>query len=297
LARAQEIRDLEMQMASAREREQILAKRPEGCWCFGAGGAGPVIALPDGGLLFSRYCDACDAGRDARRDGVALQAALRRETVAGEEYEARRRREQRAATLLARARIPHEARDWTFETLPPRPHLQAALDAALGMAPRTYRGLYVFGGPGLMKTGLAISVMRRWIDAGVPSLFVHERDLLSEAKRDFRIDHEPEDTLVARAMRIPLLVYDDLGTGRATSFACDLIAGLLCHRFENRERCATIITSNLNAIAAINRLTGDDGDDVAFDRLSDRIPVMCQIEEADGEIGSTERLHLGFELP
>jgi hypothetical protein len=70
--REQEIAEIEDKIVDARKIDELRRARPEGCWCFGTGGAAPVTVLSEG-VLFAllrrlpRGRGGATAGRGALR--------------------------------------------------------------------------------------------------------------------------------------------------------------------------------------------------------------------------------------
>ncbi len=111
--------------------------------------------------------------------------------------------------------------------------------------------LFLHGCPGSGKTWLAVAVIRFCLAAGTRRLseikFISERGFLDSIKAAFGNESAP-----IPARRLPpdeptcirLLLLDDLGANRMTTFALTEVAGLIAARYD--DDLPTIITSNLS---------------------------------------------------
>jgi IstB-like ATP binding protein len=123
------------------------------------------------------------------------------------------------------------------------------------------RNLYIYGGVGSGKTGLAWSLLRArvldarydWEDgeAQYPA-FANVVELLDEAKAAMRDGGAPIRNLYESS----LLVLDDLGAERPTDWTRDAIHALVQHR--HTRDLPTVVTSNYAPSALARRLGHDD---------------------------------------
>jgi DNA replication protein DnaC len=161
--------------------------------------------------------------------------------------------------------------------------LLRAVDCArrfAGSYPAVTRGLMLIGPPGIGKTHIAVSVLRRVImQTGAKGLYYDTRALL----RDIRSTYNPvlnaaEMDVLRPVMEAELLVLDDLGAERLTDWVEETMSLIVNTRYN--ERRPTIFTSNYEDIP-------EEGDlnsllvRVGF-RLHSRLREMCEFLEYDG---------------
>jgi hypothetical protein len=219
-----------------------------------------------------------------------------------DEHERRERARQWKAITGDWRSSRHRMRDWTFETFPADDAAgRAALDAVgpwlwsvlhCHLVGRTLReideedphpdiagenhpiweeyfsenwnrNLYVYGGVGSGKTGLAWSLLRGRVqvahydyeesEAQYPA-FANVVELLDEAKAAMR--DGDGGSPIRKLYESKLLVLDDLGAERPTDWTRDAIHALVQHRY-SRE-LPTIVTSNYAPSALARRLGHDD---------------------------------------
>jgi DNA replication protein DnaC len=182
---------------------------------------------------------------------------------AREDYEREVRRE------LAAALIPKRMSGWTLAS---HPQLQDAVPVAEEWLRRHAAGerhnLLLFGPVGTGKTGLAVGVLRAFIEGTGPDfapateesvepgegLFLNFRDFLAELRRSYSTGAPL--AVSERARRAPLLVLDDLGAERPTAHARDELAVLVEHR--HGHELPTVVTSNYEPGELARRLGHDE---------------------------------------
>lgn len=118
------------------------------------------------------------------------------------------------------------------------------------------------------KTHLAVGICRRWLERGRIARFAYVPDLLNELRTGY--DVRGEDSYNAKLQlfcEVPLLVLDDLGTGRYTDWAREQLLVIADTRLRNGKYL--VITSNNE----IDCLLGDDTESAVLDcqRLNSRI--------------------------
>lgn len=136
------------------------------------------------------------------------------------------------------------------------------------------RGLYIHGNVGTGKTLLASLVAKKILMRGESVCFVNTIDLLDDIKDSFsKMIGDDTATSMVRKMRflaeVKLLVLDDFGAERGTSFAEERLTRLINERYSTNR--ALVITSNLAP-----------ADLPYHERIFDRLKQMCTIIEIFG---------------
>ncbi len=156
--------------------------------------------------------------------------------------------------------------------------------------PLVHHGLLFLGKPGTGKTHLAVGIARELVRTKAARVFFCEqRQLVKEIQATFDAGAARNETDVLRpVLDCEVLILDDLGAGRITAWARDVIHDIIVQRYEDGDDRPMIVTSNYP--------TGDDEkvddrpretDGLSLkDRLGDallsRLYEMCQIVKIEG---------------
>lgn len=245
-------------LADALERDEIAAERPDDP-CLGAGAWGDEVALTivvgtdaEGRDLL--YAEGIEGPMTYRHvcicaDGEAWRAYDRERQAAMRQRWAKKRLER----LLGAARIPQRMLPLDLSTYPHRhiarrawrwyaTHFREQQARADG---RSLQPFLLLHGPNLRgKTGVAIGVLKLALARGVPAVIRTTADLLDELRATYDPGNDACFTeLLAALKSAPLLILDDLGAERLTTYAQDVFYSLL--DFRRNELLPTMLTTNL----------------------------------------------------
>ncbi len=191
----------------------------------------------------------------------------------------------RASKLLIDAKVPPRYAGCNLDNFVTydNERLVAAVGRARKFAdafPAVTRGLCLIGPPGIGKTHIAVSILRRAIvDHGTRGLFYDVRDLLRVIRSTYNpIVRTAEMDVMRPVMEAELLVLDDLGAEKPTEWVEETVNLIVNTRYN--ERRPTIFTSNYEDVPDETDLDSLKVR-VGF-RLHSRLHEMCEFLEYDG---------------
>jgi DNA replication protein DnaC len=200
----------------------------------------------------------------------------------------------RVDRLLETARIPERYARCELDNYVLRPpHTTTSLEVAKLTAEKFVEeyphsppvGLLFVGRPGVGKTHLAVGIIKQLMrEKAVSCLFRTFPELLKEIQNSYnRLSNISEFSLLSPVLNVDLLVLDELGGQKPSSWVLDTVGFVLNHRYNDDK--ATILTTNfpdhLKHQDARKGLADSLVDRIG-DRMRSRLYEMCKTVEMDG---------------
>ena len=203
----------------------------------------------------------------------------------------------RMGRILEEARIPLRYADCelsNFEIVPgltTRSVEQAKLASErfveeYGVSAPPLIGLLFVGKPGVGKTHLAVGIIKRLMrEKAVACLFRTFPELLKEIQLSYnKISNISEFSLMSPVLDTEVLVLDELGGQKPSSWVLDTVGFVLNHRYNDNK--TTILTTNFPDHAEHGNAKKGVGDalvDRVGDRMRSRLYEMCKTIDMKGD--------------
>ena len=196
--------------------------------------------------------------------------------------EAARRQRQLDATFAA-AGIPEHFRGMTIDSLyqvaandpGKREGIAAARELIETGLTDGKKGLYLYGGFGMGKTGVLTPILRHYLDNGLTGLWIEFYDFTDEVQSRYRSNaEETAQKAVTQAQEVDILLLDDVGNtrgGQETDDKSKILYQVINAR-HNHAR-PMLITSNL---------TPDEFRNQFGSRTWERIGESCRVVKMAG---------------
>ncbi|MBL0387023.1 ATP-binding protein [Tumebacillus sp. ITR2] len=104
-----------------------------------------------------------------------------------------------------------------------------------------FKGLYIFGPPGVGKTHLMLAICNRLDERKIPNIFVHADNIFDKLRMSVGAGKDME-TVIEKYCTVPVLAIDEFAQERANEFTLDKMFRIINYRFSNH--LPTLFTSN-----------------------------------------------------
>lgn len=281
-----QIRQAELDVEDGRRRDALMAERPNGCFCLGAGGKGKPFWIGDA-YTWAVPCS-CPEGIEIIATYRAAYEEQEARFVAEEEADARDNAVIERRKQIERSGIMADVLAMSWDTYPKPKQGRSAIvllrrfEAGPNCTPR---GVYISGPVGTGKTTLSQLALKLFILAGGGvALAIQTAQWLDHLResfdRDRRTDEDSHRVLMHQAQRARLLLVDDIGVENITEWGVERLFVLVNYRYEHR--LPTIYTSNYDLPQLVGRLARGGADEVRGQRIADRIYDTCDQLEIQG---------------
>jgi len=146
--------------------------------------------------------------------------------------------------------------------------------------PAVEHGLLLMGPVGVGKTHLAVSILNRLLERGIPCLFYEFGSLLKEIQSSYNSSTQTSEwRVLAPVFQANVLVLDELGSSKPTQWVQDTMYHIINTRYNDRK--ITIFTTNYLDERRNDR--DERLEDRIGSRLRSRLHEMCRTVVIDGE--------------
>lgn len=146
-------------------------------------------------------------------------------------------------------------------------------------------GLLFMGPSGVGKTHLAVAILQGLVERGFRTLFCDYKDLLKQIQKSYNPESQTSEfSVLGPVLETEILVLDDLGAGKLSTWVLDTVGHILNTRYN--ERLTTVITTNYldRPARPSRRLRQEDTlADRVGERIRSRLHEMCRLVEIESE--------------
>ena len=138
------------------------------------------------------------------------------------------------------------------------------------------------GPAGVGKTTLCRCAMTEWARKGHNVREIPAPDLGLIIRDSYKRDSDlSEREIIEDLRRVPLLLIDDFGAERATTFVTNALFAVIDGRY--RRKAPTLITTNCSVRELADRLVESSGDQLVAERLIDRLIESSHLVRLNGK--------------